>query len=344
KWEVVLDIDLLSQQEGKTWVWHGVQFLSSNIYISILKNRCLISLSRGGADADETREFDLTSKTWVLPSKLGFYRPEGKGGLSWKDADTVYVYTDFGPNTLTDSGYPRIVKEWKRGQDLKDATIIYEGLQTDMYISALISSKTQRSFVSRTIAFYNDELYLINDDNSLTHLKVLPNSSKKEVHNDYLFLELRSNWKNFEAGSLIVTDLTNFLKDQENGKWEILFSPVENPNVFLSSFCFTKNYVIMNQLDNVKSKIVIASLTDNSLQDNKWLKRQLTKTDISNIVVSPIDPDNDDRFFITMTDYLNPSVLFLADLSTLKKAMFPATILNKENKIIKNNGIKKRRS
>lgn len=356
KWEIILDIDLLSKQEGKTWVWHGAKFLSDPKDGSY---RCLVNLSRGGADADETREFDLTSKTWVTLSvpegvadldlglglgvgvgrDRGFFRPEAKGGVSWKDADTVYVYTDFGSNTLTDSGYPRIVKEWKRGQDLKDAFIIYEGQQTDMYIAAVYNRSCKRSFVSRTIAFYNDELYLLNDDKTLTLLQV-PNSANKEVQNDFLFLELRTSWKGFAAGSLIATGLTKFLTDQENAVWETLFSPTEDKNVTLSSFCFTKNYVIMNLLDNVKSKIVLATPSDvlNNLNrvslsdtndDHKvsWLKKEFkTKSGLSNIVVSPVDSEEEDTFFLTLTNFLTPSTLSLVDLSPLRMEIFPTTV------------------
>src|SRR5690606_23389758 len=89
---------------------------------------------RGGADADVTREFDLSTKSWV---EGGFFREEAKGALSWIDRDTVYVYTDFGEGSLTSSGYPRIVKEWKRGTPMADATLVYEGRPEDMYIAAV---------------------------------------------------------------------------------------------------------------------------------------------------------------------------------------------------------------
>src|SRR3546814_13404167 len=95
--------------------------------------RGLVALSRGGADADVTREFDRTTKQWV---EGGFQRPEAKGSLGWIDRDTVYVATDFGPGSMTESGYARIVKEWKRGTPLESATLVYEGKPTDMAIGA----------------------------------------------------------------------------------------------------------------------------------------------------------------------------------------------------------------
>ena len=131
-WETVLDLDALNKTEKENWVWHGADCLKPNY------QRCLIALSRGGADADVTREFDLASKTWV---KDGYFRPEAKGALQWIDRDSVYVFTDFGKDakgnsTLTESGYPRIVKQWKRGTPITSATTVYEGGPDDMYISA----------------------------------------------------------------------------------------------------------------------------------------------------------------------------------------------------------------
>ena len=38
--------------------------------------------------------------------------------------------TDFGPGTLTDSGYPRLVKLWKRGTPLASAVTVFEGEQS----------------------------------------------------------------------------------------------------------------------------------------------------------------------------------------------------------------------
>ena len=55
------------------------------------------------------------------PIAGGFELPEAKSQLSWIDADTVYVGTDFGPGSLTDSGYVRIIKRWQRGTPLSAA-------------------------------------------------------------------------------------------------------------------------------------------------------------------------------------------------------------------------------
>src|SRR5690606_33871363 len=177
QWEVLIDLDALNQAEGENWVWHGASCLRPDY------TRCLVALSRGGADADVTREFDLSSRTWVDD---GFLREEAKGALDWIDRDTVYVYTDFGDGSLTESGYPRIVKEWKRGTPLESATVVYEGRSDDMYIAAMRDHTPgfERDFVSRTLAFYNDELYLRQPGGELLRIEA-PNSANKGVHREW---------------------------------------------------------------------------------------------------------------------------------------------------------------
>lgn len=88
----------------------------------------MISLSRGGADAAVVREFDIDKREFLAPEgeNPGFYLPEAKTDIDWIDIDTVYVGTDIGPGSLTDSGYPRLAQRWKRGTPLSSAETVYE--------------------------------------------------------------------------------------------------------------------------------------------------------------------------------------------------------------------------
>ena len=196
KWEVILDLDKLAKDESENWVWSGVSLLRPNY------DRGLINLSRGGADATVTREFDLEKREFV---KGGFERPEAKGGLDWIDRDSVFVFTDFGAGSQTKSGYPRIAKLWKRGTPMSDAKVVYEGAPEDMYIRAVHDDSPgfERNFVNRTLAFYNDEMYQIKVGGELAKLDV-PNSANKSVFHDFLLIDLREPWdvggKTYEIG------------------------------------------------------------------------------------------------------------------------------------------------
>lgn len=122
QWETLLDVDALAKSEGRDWVFKGATCLAPD------ETRCLINLSDGGKDAVTVREFDLTTKMFV---EGGFVIPEGKHRLTWLDRDTLLIATDFGPNTMTESGYPFIVKSLKRGQPLAQASEVYRGQQSD---------------------------------------------------------------------------------------------------------------------------------------------------------------------------------------------------------------------
>ncbi|QNP42165.1 prolyl oligopeptidase family serine peptidase [Lysobacter solisilvae (ex Woo and Kim 2022)] len=301
-WETVLDLDALNAAENEKWVWHGAQCLKPAY------ERCLVALSRGGSDADVTREFDLASKTWVQD---GFYRPEAKGGLSWIDQDRVYVYTDFGAGSMTPSGYPRIVKEWKRGTPLDSAATVYEGQAQDMYIAAYHDDTVgfERDFVSRTLAFYNDELYLRGKDGKLAKVDA-PNSANKSVHKQWLLLELRDAYeaggKTYASGSLIATKFDDFMAGKR--EFTTLFAPTQRTS--LSSYAWTQNRLVLNVLEDVKNRISV--LTPGV---GEWKREAFVGAPtIGTVGVSPVDADEGDAVWLTTTDYLTPTTLAIAQL------------------------------
>ena len=301
QWEVLIDLDALNKAEGENWVWHGASCLRPDY------QRCLVALSRGGADADVTREFDLASKSWVQD---GFFREEAKGALGWIDRDTVYVYTDFGPGSLTGSGYPRVVKEWKRGTPLSSAKVVYEGKPDDMYIAALHDDTPgfERDFVSRTLAFYNDELYLRGADGRLVKIDA-PNSANKGVHKQWLTLELREPWeiggRTYPAGSLLAANFDDFIAGKR--EFTVLFEPTETSS--LAGTSWTRNHLVINVLEDVKNRLSVLTPGDAG-----WARRPLADTPVlGTISASAVDSDESDALWLTVTDYLTPTTLMLAD-------------------------------
>ncbi|MCH1910194.1 prolyl oligopeptidase family serine peptidase [Stenotrophomonas sp. Y6] len=301
-WETVLDLDALNKAEGENWVWHGANCLRPQY------TRCLIALSRGGADADVTREFDLSKKEWI---KDGFFRPEAKGGLGWIDQDTVFVYTDFGDGSMTTSGYPRVVKRWKRGTPMSAATPVYEGTPQDMYIAAMHDDTPgfERDFVSRTIAFYNNELFLLGADGKLAKVDA-PNSAEKGVRREWLTLELREPWtvggKTYAAGSLLATKFDDFMAGKR--EFDVLFAPTDSTS--LAGAAWTRNHVVLNVLDDVKNRLQV--LTHGK---DGWTRSDFVGAPaFGTIGVGAVDPDESDAVWMTVTDYLTPTTLSLAQI------------------------------
>ncbi len=298
EWELVLDLDQLAEEEEENWVWDGASILRPD------HDLALIGLSRGGADASVTREFDLKSKTFV---RGGFSRPEAKGDIGWIDRDTVFIYTDFGAGTQTSSGYPRIAKLWRRGTPLEQAKVVYEGTAEDMYISAYHDDSPgfERNFVNRTLAFYNDELYLLNDEGELQQIEA-PNSANKRVFHQYLFLELREPWKSgdqeFAAGSLLVTDFDAFMAGERD--FDVAFAPTENTS--LASFTATKDHLLLNVLEDVKNRIYVLTPSEGG-----WKKQALKGApSIGTVGVRPVDSDESNAYWMTVSGYLTPTSLY----------------------------------
>lgn len=302
QWEVILDLDKLSAEENESWVWKGASFLRPDY------DRVLIDISRGGADATVTREFEISTKSFV---KGGFERPEAKGSLSWIDRDHVFVQTDFGPGSMTDSGYARIVKRWKRGTPLAAAEVIYEGEQTDMLVAAFHDDSPgfERNYVQRNVKFYNDELFVLDENSKLVKIDA-PNTASKSVSRGTLAIELREDWnrgdKVYKAGSLLFTKLDDFLVGKET--IEVVFEP--SPTTALASFGFTKDYAILNVLEDVKNKVTVLRATPQGWKSEPMVGAPAFGT----VSVSPVDPDESNDYFMTVTDYLTPTTLSMGTI------------------------------
>ncbi|RMH92901.1 S9 family peptidase [Lysobacter pythonis] len=309
KWETLLDIDVLNEAEGENWVWHGANCLRPSY------ERCLIALSRGGADADVTREFDLGARGFV---EGGFFRPEAKGGMDWIDRDTVFVYTDFGDGSQTSSGYPRIAKRWKRGTPLSAAETVFEGKPGDMYISAMHDDTPgfERDFISNTIAFYNNELYLLGKDGKLAKVHA-PNSVEKDVHREWLALQPREDWtvggKTYKGGSYLVANFDDWMA----GKREltVLFEPTERSS--LAGATWTRNHVVLNVLEDVKNRLTV--MTPGKAG---WKRGEFAGAPaIGTIGVGAVDSDESDAVWLTVSGFTSPTTLAIAEIGQAPRVL-----------------------
>lgn len=299
EWELLLDLDALAKAEGENWVWHGSQVLKAGGY-----RHCLISLSRGGADASVTREFDLETRAFV---KDGFNLPEAKGGMSWIDRDHVFVQTDFGPGSMTDSGYPRLAKLWTRGTPLAEARTVYEGRKTDMSASAYHDETRgyERDFVYRTVTFYTNEQFLRAADGTLRKIEV-PDDAGASVFRDWLLVELRSPWavggSTYPAGALLAADFDGFMAGKR--EFTVLYEPA--PNSSLAGYNWTRNRLILNVLEDVKNRLEV--LTPGK---GLWGREPLEgAAPFSTVSAWGIDPEETDEFMMQLEGFLNPAGLY----------------------------------
>ena len=317
KWEILLDLDALSQEDGVQWVWHGATHLAPDY------SRALVSLSRGGSDADITREFDLVAKRFV---EGGFAREEAKGALDWTTnaPDEVFAYTDFGPGSMTTSGYPRTVRRWRRGTPLEDAEILYEGLESDMYIGAGADRTPgfEREFVQRTLAFYDEETYEIRGG-ELALIDV-PRSANTGVWREWLLVHLREPWdvagSHFPGGALIAAKYEAFMAGARD--FTVLFSPTARTS--LAAVTQTRHHVVLTLLNDVVNSLELLTPTDRADagadDDGGWHRRHLDLEGtevphLGTIAAGPVDATESDDLWLTTAGYLDPTTLSVLRLN-----------------------------
>jgi len=299
-WETVLDLDQLAAKENENWVWKGYDILYPTY------DRCLLFLSRGGADAVVVREFDMKTRQFVPD---GFSLPEAKTQVAWRNRDSLYVATDFGPGSLTASGYPRIVKEWKRGTKLSEAKLVFEGKTEDVSVGASVVHDHGRTyeFINRGPTFFTSEDFVRRGDKWVRIEK--PNDATILTFEDQLLLRLRSDWtvdgKTYPAGSLLAGDFESYLGGKR--KFESLFTPAERTS--LAGVSDTKHYLIINELNNVRNKIYVLER-----KDAQWARAPLDTPSFGSVSLHGIDADESDDYFMTVTDFLTPSSLYYGAL------------------------------
>jgi prolyl oligopeptidase len=294
-WETVLDLDALGRAEHENWVWHGVTCLEP-AYV-----KCMVSLSRGGADADVVREFDLATKAFV-PG--GFHLPESKNQVSWVDADTLFVGTNLGADA-TESGYPRVARLWKRGTRLEDAPVVFEGEATDVAVAAFRDNTPgfERTIHYRSITFYTNEIKVLVDGRPVTIDK--PASANANLHREWLLLTLREDWtvggRSYRAGSLLAAKLDDYLAGRR--ELDVLFEPTARSS--LADYEPTRGHVIVNVLDNVRNRLHVLTPGERG-----WTSAPLPGVPaFGNVEVAAVDDDAGDDYWLTVTDFLTPTYL-----------------------------------
>ena len=304
-WDTVIDLDALAKAEGENWVWAGAIALGPDY------QRALVSLSRGGADATVVREFNLVTKAFV---DGGFSLPEAKTRASWADADTLFVATDFGPGSLTDSGYPRVIKRWQRGQPLAAASTVFEGVQTDVSVAVEVDRTPgfERTTVARAIDFYNDQTFLLQGGALLPVDK--PTDAQLSFWRDRLLLQLRSDWtvagQTWPSGSLLVTGADAYLKRGER-QFDALFTPTATRS--LAGVDTTQSSVLVTVLDQVASRL--EQWTPRA--GGGWQRQDVAAPFPGNLSATALhDPllQNDllaEAFLLNYTDFLTPDSLLL---------------------------------
>lgn len=298
-WGVILDVDELAEREDKNWVWAGSDCRYPDY------DRCFIGLSVGGADAAVRREFDLETGEFV---EDGFRLEESKSSITWRDRDSVFVGPAFTDEQVTDSGYPRSVRIWRRGSELSEAETVFEGKRGDVGVFAtrMHDGDDHYDLIIRAPGIFTREYHLF-EGGETKRLNLPADAELTGVIDGQLLVDLKSEWTvgetSFGQGALVAGPVESFVGDSPS--LEVLIQPDERQSI--NGVTTTENAVLVNLLENVNGKLVSFVREEGS-----WRQHELDVPPMGTITVVTADDDSD-RFFYDYTGFLTPSTLFEAD-------------------------------
>jgi prolyl oligopeptidase len=304
-WETLLDVDALAGAEGRNWVYKGVVCQPEE------GPRCLISLSNGGLDATVVREFDVPTRSFIAD---GFSLPEAKSDVIWKDADTLLVATKFDAHSLTESGYPYIVKEWQRGQPLPQARELYRGEAHDVAVSPARLDGDQGEkllVIARARTFFSSD-YLAVDAGARRAMTLPPKVDLQGIsHGELLFL-IRQDWQiagvAFKTGSLLSMPLGS-VTDAQPAIRTVL---VPGPRDSIEQVAVTRGGVLVALYSNVKGRLLRLQFDGKA-----WTATNIALPANGSVGIATAN-ERSDTAFATYEDFLTPTTLYRVAVPTLQ--------------------------
>jgi len=307
-WQTVLDIDALGKQENTSWVFHGLSCLYPG------DKYCMVDLSVGGEDASTSREFDLQSSRFV---EGGFAAPHSKQNITWKDKDTLLIARDWGAGTMTKSGYPFVIKEWKRGTPLDSAKEVFRGDPADISAGAYVAQDAQgdrATFFERALSFF-ELRWWIETPGGLKELALPHKVYPAGLLHGRMLIELHEDWTptpggpKFTQGSLVSVRLADALRDPAHLKPTVVFAPTADE--FLDGEATSRSRLIVGTLKHVLGQAYVYTPTGK----NGWSRQPLDVPANSSINVVTAS-DTNESFFLRSESFLTPPSLLAGDAAT----------------------------
>lgn len=301
-WQLVLDLDALAEEEDEDWVWKGATCLRPDY------RRCLLDLSRGGADATVVREFDVEDREFV---EDGFYVEEAKTYAVWVDQDAVYIGSDFGEGSLTDSGYARTSRIWRRGEPLEEATEIFSGAQEDVwaYVYRDWDGDTAHDIAAKAPGFFTSRKYLYTEGSDLQLIDIPDDAAFYGMVQGQMIVELKTDWSvggnDYLQGALLSIDFERFMQGDRD--FDVLLVPNESSAIVRGGVMRTRDYLIVNQLEDVVSRLMRFAFVD-----GKWVGSAIETPKLGKIALVT-SADDSNIFFFNYEGFLSPDTLYVGN-------------------------------
>ena len=306
EWETLIDFDRLAKDEGENWI--SDQF----VCLAPEYRHCMVELSRGGGDASTWREFDTAAKAFV---KGGFALPEAKSDVSWFDADTLIVGTDWGPDSLTSSGYPRMVKVWRRGKPLAEASPLFEGRKEDVGVNTHVDQDGGAwPFVVRSVSFFESEHFYAPGLSAIERLPLPLKANIQGVLDGRAIFSLQESWsyrgRDYPQGSVVAYEL-------KDGAAELVFAANDAQSV--ESVAVGESGLVIQYLDNVSGKAARVTRS----KDGEWRATAIPLPASGVLKIASAGGGTDDAM-ISYESLTSPLSLYYVSADDATKKIFEA--------------------
>ncbi|MEQ1619280.1 MAG: prolyl oligopeptidase family serine peptidase [Terricaulis sp.] len=302
-WETLLDIDALALAEDANWVFQGANCLEGS-------TRCMISLSNGGKDASTEREYDIATRSFV---QGGFVVPEAKSSVAWLDPNTLIVGTDWGPGTMTESGYAYVLKSWTRGTPLASATEIMRGQSTDVGVFAGMLEDVDGSRIAigyESDTFFESTFWRL-DGEAPQRINLPSKSTIQGLYKGHLIATLQQDWAppgapaaaTISSGSLIAISLDTLTGPAPHV--ETLHSPSARQSI--EAVAITRDAILVAGYENVRGRMLRFAFDGRA-----WVEGQVNLPTTGSVSFAGSSPTEQIAFAI-YEDYLTPDTLYALD-------------------------------
>jgi prolyl oligopeptidase len=304
-WQSIIDYDALAKQDKQEWVANGLTCLYPG------NGLCLVSLSAGGEDAETLREFDLQTARFV---EHGFVLPHSKQLVAWLDKDSLLVARDWGSGTMTKSGYPFVVKLWKRGQPLDQAKEIFRGNENDVGVDCETlhdGQGHQVTLLQSSTNFFEHNHFLFTPGGN-KKLALPGNSEVEGLLDNQLIVMLNQAWKpegldtTFPSGSVVSVDATEATHDPVHLKPVVVFTP--STVEFAQEVQPTRGHLLLTTLEQVQGRAYVCTRSANG----EWTRKKLALPDNQTVDIVSANSE-DERFFLEVQGFITPPSLLLGN-------------------------------
>jgi prolyl oligopeptidase len=212
---------------------------------------------------------------------------------------------------MTTSGYPRIVKLWKRGTPLSSAKTIFEGDASDVSDNGhvLRDGDLYYLLIDKSETFYSSKVFIYQNNKAIP-LPIPDDANIRGILNNQLILILKSDWKvegqTYKQGAAVSANFASLIKGIKD------IHLIYEPDAFSSidEITQTKNFLLFNILNNVKSELYTYAYAN-----EKWVATKVNAPDYGTIGLNSTDEFSDDYFF-TYQNFLTPTSLYSANANT----------------------------